>query len=136
MSLLTENLVTNGKLDNGFSMAFPAYVPSGVGGGGGPTLDSGHLFLTHTPTPLGLNPIDRLYSMQTSYFCGEEAAMLDHWGSRRPTTPTYTTCNIVLHTLVEFYTRISCSARKCCSLLKKKQYTFINKKCNIICKIQ
>lgn len=74
-----ENLVTNGKLDNGFSMAFPAYMASGgIGGGGGPTLDSGHLFLTHTPTPLGLNPIDRLYSMQTSYFCGEEAAMLEH----------------------------------------------------------
>ena len=45
--LSTENLVTNGKLDNGFSMAFPAYMASGgIGGGGGPTLDSGHLFLT------------------------------------------------------------------------------------------
>ncbi|XP_049814062.1 LIM homeobox transcription factor 1-beta, partial [Schistocerca nitens] len=27
--------------------------------------------------PQGLNPIDRLYSMHTSYFCGEEAAMAE-----------------------------------------------------------
>ncbi|XP_063236448.1 LIM homeobox transcription factor 1-alpha-like [Bacillus rossius redtenbacheri] len=37
-----------------------------------------HMFLhQHQPPALGLNPIDRLYSMQTSYFCGEEAALVD-----------------------------------------------------------
>ncbi|XP_046405003.1 LIM homeobox transcription factor 1-alpha-like, partial [Ischnura elegans] len=33
-----------------------------------------HVFVHQPPS---LNPIDRLYSMQTSYFCGEEGAMAD-----------------------------------------------------------
>ncbi|KAK6629199.1 hypothetical protein RUM43_003016 [Polyplax serrata] len=35
------------------------------------------IFINQTPAPLSLNPIDRLYSMQTSYFCGEDTQMVD-----------------------------------------------------------
>lgn len=47
-------------------------------------LDSGQQTMFMTPPVAhqnpphgvqGLNPIDRLYSMQSSYFCGEEEAM-------------------------------------------------------------
>ncbi|KDR22083.1 hypothetical protein L798_03004 [Zootermopsis nevadensis] len=37
-----------------------------------------HIFLhQQAPSLQGLNPIDRLYSMQTSYFCGEESSLAD-----------------------------------------------------------
>lgn len=33
-----------------------------------------HFYLAHPP-PHNLNPIDRLYSMQATYFCGDDAPM-------------------------------------------------------------
>ncbi|XP_071444958.1 LIM/homeobox protein Lhx3 [Hetaerina americana] len=39
-----------------------------------PLEPANHVFVHQPPS---LNPIDRLYSMQTSYFCGEEGAMAD-----------------------------------------------------------
>ncbi|KAB0792731.1 hypothetical protein PPYR_14690 [Photinus pyralis] len=53
------------------------------------SLDSGQLSMFLTPPPahknvvthsvhLDINPIDRLYSMQNSYFCAEEPSIIDH----------------------------------------------------------
>lgn len=39
--------------------------------GNGQVLPEQHVFLP-IAQPIGLNPIDRLYSMQSSYFCGED----------------------------------------------------------------
>uniref|UniRef100_A0A1B6DS86 Uncharacterized protein n=1 Tax=Clastoptera arizonana TaxID=38151 RepID=A0A1B6DS86_9HEMI len=60
--LTAGSAIHSGKLDSSF-MAFQAYHPDG-----GP-VDGTPLF---PASSLGLNPIDRLYSMQTSYFCGED----------------------------------------------------------------
>lgn len=51
-------------------------------------LDSGQISMLMTPPPahknvmthgvhLDINPIDRLYSMQNSYFCAEDSAMIE-----------------------------------------------------------
>ncbi|EEB11737.1 Insulin gene enhancer protein ISL-2, putative [Pediculus humanus corporis] len=42
-----------------------------------PAATAHQIFINQGPPPLGLNPIDRLYSMQTSYFCGEDTQMVD-----------------------------------------------------------
>ncbi|XP_046998518.1 LIM/homeobox protein Lhx3-like [Schistocerca americana] len=58
------------------------YLSLGFAGYGAPHPQS-HQPHVHPPAqplflpPQGLNPIDRLYSMHTSYFCGEEAAMAE-----------------------------------------------------------
>lgn len=58
------------KMDSGF-LGFP-YSGSPLDPAG-----AGHQIFINQAPPLGLNPIDRLYSMQTSYFCGEESALVD-----------------------------------------------------------
>jgi hypothetical protein len=85
--LLTgESQHDGSKMDNGF-ISYP------YNGGGNTSLESSnhhhphhhhhhhhhnHIFLhQQAPSLQGLNPIDRLYSMQTSYFCGEQSPLVD-----------------------------------------------------------